>query len=550
MTAFIGDGKALYKEGMRLGIPLPKIREMVNIETMLAGKKPDSYTLAPGAARYGAGGAEIARNPAAVKDYRTSEQQNVSGFLERNPGATEADYFKMKRSPGVTVDARSMGTIPTDHRVKYDAQGRPERYEVIEGSPTARKMAAAAEKASGRAGDKSAQASLVDTHVDRIRKKVGEGAGPFGLIPVTGMAGAAMEDIPGTKSHDVSKLVDSLKANIGFNTLNRMRQNSPTGGALGQCQRARAGLSPVDNRELGAEPRRGTILGKPRAGAERIQPRDSRHQARRRTACPLHWWESRSAEPDTSRRLRTPRAGHSAGKPEPRRRVRPDEHEADLDGLNLANMNVEALDQLWSPRTGARKAGCWPATIRWLRGFGNAGSARADRSRAGAAVWQSIDAGHFAASADGPCRSAGRSRAGTGTGDPRRGTSAYPAQSARMAAISASQAPSFKTEMDRAARRNMKRETANNWQFPDQAEPGTGRPPRDHARGTGHLARDAHQDPLAVSHRRPSDTGSPVGMPRTLGEYGIETSRNLPGSLGESLGQGAMGCCAKSGRDR
>ena len=40
----------------------------------------------------------------------------------------------------------------------------------------------------------------------------------------------------------------------------------------------------------------------------------------------------------------------------------------------------------------------------------------------------------------------------------------------------------------------------------------------------------------------PSATGappipSPVGMPRTLGDYGIEASRNLPGSL-ESLGQG------------
>ena len=52
----------------------------------------------------------------------------------------------------------------------------------------------------------------------------------------------------------------------------------------------------------------------------------------------------------------------------------------------------------------------------------------------------------------------------------------------------------------------------------------------------------------------PSATGappipSPVGMPRTLGEYGIETSRNLPGSL-ESLGTRVYGMQRKirSGR--
>ena len=55
--------------------------------------------------------------------------------------------------------------------------------EVIAGSPTARKIAAGRAKATGRAGEKSAQAGLVDTHVGRIRTKVDEGAGPFGDVP-------------------------------------------------------------------------------------------------------------------------------------------------------------------------------------------------------------------------------------------------------------------------------------------------------------------------------------------------------------------------------
>lgn len=50
----------------------------------------------------------------------------------------------------------------------------------------------------------------------------------------TGLPGAALERIPGTPAYDMSKILDSVKANIGFDKLQDMRDNSPTGGALGQ----------------------------------------------------------------------------------------------------------------------------------------------------------------------------------------------------------------------------------------------------------------------------------------------------------------------------
>ena len=40
-----------------------------------------------------------------------------------------------------------------------------------------------------------------------------------------------------------------------------------------------------------------------------------------------------------------------------------------------------------------------------------------------------------------------------------------------MAAISAPHAPSFRREMDALRKSEYKAETANRWQFPDQAEP-------------------------------------------------------------------------------
>ena len=345
LAEVIAGSMSAQERMSKLGSAGFSLAEIGQAERLLTPKKAESFSLAPGAVRFGPGGEELARNPAAVKDYRTSEQQNVSGFLERNPGATEADYFKMKRSPGVTVDARSMGTIPSDHKVVYDDQGRPSRYQVIPGSPTARKMAAAAEKASGRAGDKSAQASLVDTHVDRIRKKVGEGAGPFGLIPVTGMAGAAMEDIPGTKSHDVSKLVDSLKANIGFDALNRMRANSPTGGALGQ----------VSERELGFL--QSTIASLEQSQGEEqflenlglVQNAFNRviHGTKPGGAPPARFTGGSPGLPGPTQAgvtgLRVP--GIPKGNQNPAA-VFDRMSEAQLDGLNLSNMNMDALDAL------------------------------------------------------------------------------------------------------------------------------------------------------------------------------------------------------------
>lgn len=43
----------------------------------------------------------------------------------------------------------------------------------------------------------------------------------------------ALANLPGTAATDLRAILDTVKANIGFDELNSMRQNSPTGGALG-----------------------------------------------------------------------------------------------------------------------------------------------------------------------------------------------------------------------------------------------------------------------------------------------------------------------------
>jgi hypothetical protein len=49
----------------------------------------------------------------------------------------------------------------------------------------------------------------------------------------SGFMGSVTSNIPGTKAYDLSATLGTVKANLGFDKLQDMRNNSPTGGALG-----------------------------------------------------------------------------------------------------------------------------------------------------------------------------------------------------------------------------------------------------------------------------------------------------------------------------
>lgn len=54
------------------------------------------------------------------------------------------------------------------------------------------------------------------------------------VSPWTAGPGAALSAIPGTDARDLAATVTTIKANLGFDRLQQMRDASPTGGALGQ----------------------------------------------------------------------------------------------------------------------------------------------------------------------------------------------------------------------------------------------------------------------------------------------------------------------------
>lgn len=72
------------------------------------------------------------------------------------------------------------------------------------------------------------QASVVDQNIDLAIKQIDEA-----VIPVTGIFSLA-EAVPGTPQFDLATKLETIRSNIGFDKLQDMRANSPTGGALGQ----------------------------------------------------------------------------------------------------------------------------------------------------------------------------------------------------------------------------------------------------------------------------------------------------------------------------
>lgn len=89
--------------------------------------------------------------------------------------------------------------------------------------PPTRKDVEAKEK---RAQQQQRAGDIVVDDIDRALSKSG--------FWTTGMAGATLKDISGTGARDMQGLLKTIKANIGFDRLQQMREASPTGGALGQ----------------------------------------------------------------------------------------------------------------------------------------------------------------------------------------------------------------------------------------------------------------------------------------------------------------------------
>lgn len=132
-----------------------------------------------------------------------------------------ADLVPIDKTPRTTVNIDNAPKLPAGYRWKDGMVGQ--QVEPIKDGPhdTSKKDAAA------RAGEVS-QANIVLTKLDQAHDLVQTSA-----FPTTGFVGSKMANIPGTPAYNLKQLLEPVKANIGFDAINKMRQTSPTGGALG-----------------------------------------------------------------------------------------------------------------------------------------------------------------------------------------------------------------------------------------------------------------------------------------------------------------------------
>lgn len=98
----------------------------------------------------------------------------------------------------------------------------------VPGSPAALEMQDRAKAEIAGAGQRQQKSDIVTQDIDRALTKVNENP-----RTTTGAFGSVLSQVPGTEAHDVSALVDTIKANSAFDTLQAMRNASKTGGALG-----------------------------------------------------------------------------------------------------------------------------------------------------------------------------------------------------------------------------------------------------------------------------------------------------------------------------
>lgn len=144
------------------------------------------------------------------------------------PGTPEYNQFMITggRNDGITVN--NMGNIPAGYQLTTDPQTGAQRMEPIPGSPAAMELAEAERMRGEREGQGQRYGRIVLEDIGRVLEAVESNPNL-----VAGPLGSMLSNLPGTGAHDVSSMLNTIRANVGFDRLQAMRAASPTGGALG-----------------------------------------------------------------------------------------------------------------------------------------------------------------------------------------------------------------------------------------------------------------------------------------------------------------------------
>lgn len=128
-------------------------------------------------------------------------------------------------------------SVPSGYQPTFGPQGQMTGLQPIPGGPVAQEAEEIARKGEAKKTQADIKKGIVVEDIDRIFDIMDKAA-----IPPVGL-GSTLSFIPQTDAANVARTLDTLKASVGFEALQQMRDASPTGGALGQ-------VSEMENRLL------------------------------------------------------------------------------------------------------------------------------------------------------------------------------------------------------------------------------------------------------------------------------------------------------------
>lgn len=183
---------------------------------------------------------EQMRNPTTddIREYQFAVQQGYQGTLPefmqdiKKAGATSIqNIVGADTAPGLGKLSQDYGYVldPETRQPVIDPETGLPQSAPVPGSPAALEAEAAtrAEEAKGKKRERVTD--IVTQDIDRALDIIDNST-----LPTTGMIGEWLSGIGGTNARNLRGLVDTVKANAGFEQLQAMREASPTGGALGQ----------------------------------------------------------------------------------------------------------------------------------------------------------------------------------------------------------------------------------------------------------------------------------------------------------------------------
>lgn len=171
-------------------------------------------------------------------------------FYQQNPWALEqAKALRGAGASNVRVDLGAQGLSPPPSGYARTDPTKPGLI-VEPGGPVDQENKDKAKK-------EASKVELIVKKSDSVIEEIGKAKALIGPMSV-GFSGARLKGIEQTDAYALSKVLESIKANIGFDRLQEMRDASPTGGALGQVavqelQGLQASITSIDQGLRGEE---------------------------------------------------------------------------------------------------------------------------------------------------------------------------------------------------------------------------------------------------------------------------------------------------------